>query len=109
MLRLKPSARGEYEITDLNIEYLRRDQLRLEIMSRGVAWFDTGTHDSLHEASSFVQTIEKRQGLKIASPEEIAWRLGYIGDDQLEELAAALGKSGYGEYLRTMIREGRAR
>ena len=106
---LRPSARGEYEITDLNVEYLRRNQLRLEIMSRGVAWFDTGTHDSLHEAASFVQTIEKRQGLKIASPEEIAWRLGYIGDDQLEELAAALGKSGYGEYLRTMIREGRAR
>jgi glucose-1-phosphate thymidylyltransferase len=106
--RLRPSARGEYEITDLNNEYLRRGQLRLEIMSRGVAWFDTGTHDSLHEASSFVQTIEKRQGLKIASPEEIAWRLGYIDDAQLERLAANLGKSGYGDYLRTMLREGRS-
>lgn len=106
---LRPSARGEYEITDLNVEYLRRNQLRLEIMSRGVAWFDTGTHDSLHEASSFVQTIEKRQGLKIASPEEIAWRLGYISDAQLDGLAAELGKSGYGDYLRTMLREGRGR
>jgi glucose-1-phosphate thymidylyltransferase len=76
-------------------------------MSRGVAWFDTGTHDSLHEASSFVQTIEKRQGLKIASPEEIAWRLGYIDDAQLDALADALGKSGYGLYLHAMLREGR--
>jgi glucose-1-phosphate thymidylyltransferase len=104
---LRPSARGEYEITDLNLEYLRRGQLRLEVMSRGVAWFDTGTHDSLHEASSFVQTIEKRQGLKIASPEEIAWRLGYIDDAQLDALADALGKSGYGLYLHAMLREGR--
>jgi glucose-1-phosphate thymidylyltransferase len=105
---LRPSARGEYEITDLNLEYLRRGQLRLEVMSRGVAWFDTGTHDSMLEASTFVQTIEKRQGLKIASPEEIAWRLGYIDDEQLEHLASALGKSGYGLYLRALILEGRA-
>jgi glucose-1-phosphate thymidylyltransferase len=104
---LRPSARGEYEITDLNVEYLRRGQLRLEVMSRGVAWFDTGTHDSLLDAATFVQAIEKRQGLKIAAPEEIAWRLGYIGDEQLERLASALGKSGYGSYLRTLIQEGR--
>jgi glucose-1-phosphate thymidylyltransferase len=105
--QLRPSARGEYEITDLNLEYLRRGQLRLELMSRGVAWFDTGTHDSLHEASSFVQTIEKRQGLKIAAPEEIAWRLGYIEDEQLGRLADELGKSGYGLYLHALLREGR--
>ncbi|MGI8548490.1 MAG: glucose-1-phosphate thymidylyltransferase RfbA [Gemmatimonadaceae bacterium] len=100
---LKPSARGEYEITDVNIEYLRRGQLRMELMGRGTAWLDTGTHDSLHDASSFVETIEKRQGLKIASPEEIAWRTGYIDDEQLEQLAASLGKSGYGQYLRRVL------
>jgi glucose-1-phosphate thymidylyltransferase len=102
---LKPSARGEYEITDVNVAYLRRGQLCMELMSRGTAWLDTGTHDSLHDASSFVQTIEKRQGLKIASPEEIAWRMGHIGGDQLEALAARLGKSGYGDYLRSLLRE----
>lgn len=100
---LTPSARGEYEITDVNVEYLRRGQLRMELMSRGTAWLDTGTHDSLHDASSFVETIEKRQGLKIASPEEIAWRTGYIGDEQLEQLAGSLGKSGYGDYLRRVL------
>jgi glucose-1-phosphate thymidylyltransferase len=105
---LKPSARGEYEITDVNMEYLRRGRLHMEIMSRGTAWLDTGTHDSLHDASSFVQTIEKRQGLKIAAPEEIAWRLGYIDDGRLETLAARLGKSGYGTYLRDLMREGRS-
>jgi glucose-1-phosphate thymidylyltransferase len=102
---LRPSARGEYEITDVNVEYLRRNQLRMEVMSRGTAWLDTGTHDSLQEASTFVQTIEKRQGLKIASPEEIAWRMRYIDGDALERLARPLGKSGYGEYLRGLLRE----
>jgi glucose-1-phosphate thymidylyltransferase len=106
---LKPSARGEYEITDVNLEYLRLGQLRMELMSRGMAWLDTGTHDSLQDASAFVQTIEKRQGLKIASPEEIAWRLGYIDDAQLERLSERLGKSGYGGYLRGLVAErGRA-
>ncbi|MHB1861391.1 MAG: glucose-1-phosphate thymidylyltransferase RfbA [Gemmatimonadaceae bacterium] len=102
---LKPSARGEYEITDVNREYLRTGKLRMELMSRGMAWLDTGTHDSLQDAASFVQTIEKRQGLKIASPEEIAWRLGYINDAQLERLSEGLGKSGYGGYLRGLAAE----
>jgi len=101
---LRPSARGEYEITDVNVEYLRRGQLHMELMSRGTAWLDTGTHESLHEASSFIQTIEKRQGLKIAAPEEIAWRLGYIGDGELEHLARQLGKSGYGQFLLDLVR-----
>ena len=101
--RLEPSARGEYEITDLNNEYLRRGMLRLEVLSRGSAWLDTGTYDSLHEASSFIQTIEKRQGLKIASPEEISWRQGWIDDAQLRDLAEPLRASGYGEYLRDLI------
>jgi glucose-1-phosphate thymidylyltransferase len=104
---LRPSARGEYEITDVNVEYLRRGELRMELMSRGTAWLDTGTHDSLHDASVFVQTIERRQALKIASPEEIAWRMGYIGDAALECLAGRLGKSGYGAYLRTLLQEAR--
>jgi glucose-1-phosphate thymidylyltransferase len=102
---LRPSARGEYEITDVNVEYMRRGQLRMELMSRGTAWLDTGTHDSLHDASVFVQTIEKRQALKIASPEEIAWRMGYIDAEALESLAGRLGKSGYGAYLRTILAE----
>ncbi len=102
---LKPSARGEYEITDVNREYLRRGALHIQLMSRGTAWLDTGTHDSLQDATSFVQTIEKRQGLKIASPEEIAWRLGYIGNGELERLADRLGKSGYGDYLRRLVAE----
>jgi len=106
---LKPSARGEYEITDVNVEYLRRGQLCMEIMSRGTAWLDTGTHESLHDASSFIQTIEKRQGLRVASPEEIAWRMDYISDDELEALAKGLGKSSYGQYLTTILRERRAR
>jgi glucose-1-phosphate thymidylyltransferase len=99
---LRPSARGEYEITDVNAEYLRRGALHMELLSRGTAWLDTGTHESLHEASSFVQTLEKRQGLKIAAPEEVAWRMGYIDGDQLGRLAAALGKSAYGEWLREL-------
>lgn len=105
---LRPSRRGEYEITDLNLEYLRRGQLHLAVMGRGTAWLDTGTEESLHDASSFVQAVEKRQGLKIAAPEEIAWKLGYIDDAQLERLAGALGRSGYSEYLRTALHESRS-
>jgi glucose-1-phosphate thymidylyltransferase len=104
---LRPSPRGEYEITDVNVEYLRRGQLRMELLSRGTAWLDTGTHDSLHDAASFIQTLEKRQGLKVASPEEIAWRMGYIDDAALEALAARLGRSSYGRSLVDLLREGR--
>jgi glucose-1-phosphate thymidylyltransferase len=104
---LQPSARGEYEITDVNRAYLERGRLHMELMSRGTAWLDTGTHDSLQDASTFVATIEKRQGLKIAALEEIAWRLGYIDDDALTALARRLGKSSYGEYLRSLLRERR--
>ncbi len=100
---LKPSKRNELEITDLNRLYLDRGELHAEIMSRGMAWLDTGTHDSLLEAATFIQTIEKRQGLKIACPEEIAYRAGYIDAAQLEDLAAALDNSGYGKYLRGIL------
>jgi glucose-1-phosphate thymidylyltransferase len=106
---LTPSARDEYEITDVNVEYLRRGQLCMELMSRGTAWLDTGTHESLHDAASFIQTIEKRQGLRVASPEEIAWRMGYISDDDLAALANGLGKSSYGQYLTSVLKEGRGR
>jgi len=102
---LKPSARGELEITDVNRQYLAWDELSVVTMGRGYAWLDTGTHDSLVEASSFVQTVEKRQGLKIACPEEIAYRMGYISAEQLEKLAAALAKSGYGQYLQQVLRD----
>ena len=102
---LRPSSRGEYEITDVNNEYLNRGQLHLEILGRGMAWLDTGTHESLQEASSFIQTIESRQGLKISCPEEIAYRHGYIDRAQLERLAGELGKSKYGDYLRDLVRE----
>jgi glucose-1-phosphate thymidylyltransferase len=96
---LKPSARGELEITDLNRIYLKAGSLQVQMMSRGMAWLDTGTHDSLLDAGVFVQTIERRQGLKIACPEEIAYRLGYITGEELERLAQPVCKSGYGQYL----------
>jgi len=102
---IRPSARGELEITDVNRVYLERSELSVEVFGRGVAWLDTGTHEALLEASNFVQTLEKRQGLKIACPEEIAYRLGYIDAGQLEALAAPLGKSDYGQYLLDILRE----
>jgi glucose-1-phosphate thymidylyltransferase len=102
----RPSARGELEITDVNLEYLRRDELRIEILGRGVAWLDTGTHDSLHEAGSFIQTLEKRQGLKVAAPEEIAYRMGWLGRDDLRALAEPM-RGGYGEYLLRILDEER--
>ncbi len=102
---LKPSARGELEITDLNRRYLEAGQLRVEIMSRGMAWLDTGTHDSLLEAAHFVATIERRQGLNIACPEEIAYRQGFISKLQLESLAEPIKKSGYGKYLISILQE----
>ncbi|HUZ03765.1 MAG TPA: glucose-1-phosphate thymidylyltransferase RfbA [Acidobacteriaceae bacterium] len=101
---LKPSPRGELEITDINRWYLEHNQLYAEHMGRGFAWLDTGTHDSLIEASIFIQTLEKRQGLKVACPEEIAYHLGYITAEQMTQLAVALGKSGYGDYLLRVLR-----
>jgi glucose-1-phosphate thymidylyltransferase len=102
---LKPSARGELEITDVNRIYLERGQLSVQTMGRGDAWLDTGTHDSLLEAGQFIQSLEKRQGLKICCPEEIAWRNGWIDRRQLEALATRYAKSGYGEYLREIAAE----
>jgi glucose-1-phosphate thymidylyltransferase len=103
---LKPSARGELEITDLNRSYLKAGKLNVETLGRGHAWLDTGTHESLLEASHFIETLERRQGLKICCPEEIAWRLGYVTAEQLERLAAPLKNSGYGSYLLSVLRDG---
>jgi glucose-1-phosphate thymidylyltransferase len=102
---LKPSARGEYEITDVNREYLSRQKLKVSIMDRGTAWLDTGTFDSLMQASQFVQVIEQRQGIKVACIEEIAYRKGFINKQQVEEIAKPLFKSGYGQYLMNVINE----
>ena len=102
---LRPSARGEYEITDVNREYLRRGQLHVELLGRGMAWLDTGTHEALLDASQFIQVIECRQGLKVACVEEIAYRLGFIGADQLERLATPLKQTGYGAYLLRVLSE----
>lgn len=103
---LKPSRRGELEITDLNQLYLDREQLSVQIMGRGYAWLDTGTHETLLEASQFIATLEKRQGLKVSCPEEIAWRHGWISDADLEELAAAMKNNGYGKYLHGLLTHG---
>ena len=102
---IKPSARGELEITDVNRVYLEQQKLKVEIMGRGYAWLDTGTHDSLLEAGQFIATIEKRQGLKVACPEEIAWRQKWIGDAHLEQLAQSYAKTGYGQYLTSLLKD----
>jgi len=102
--RIKPSARGELEITDVNRRYLEQDQLNVEIMGRGYAWLDTGTHDSLLEAASFIATLQKRQGLQVACPEEIAYSLGWIDADQILKLATPLAKNGYGQYLLNLLK-----
>ena len=103
---IKPSARGEMEITDVNRTYLELGLLNVELLGRGTAWLDTGSHESLLQAGQFIETIEQRQGLKVACPEEIAWRLGWIDDAQVERLSAPLLKTGYGRYLRAMLADG---
>ncbi len=104
---LKPSARGEYEITDVNRVYLEAGKLQVGVLPRGTAWLDTGTFDSLNDAGNFVRTLEARQGLKVGAPEEAAWRLGFLTDDELADRARALEKSGYGTYLLEILRRGR--
>jgi glucose-1-phosphate thymidylyltransferase len=102
---LTPSDRGELEITDVNLEYLRRDQIRVELLGRGMAWLDTGTHESLQQATNFIETIEQRQGLKVSCPEEIAYRMGYISAEDLSRLAGPMKKSSYGRYLLEIAEE----
>ncbi|WP_067885202.1 glucose-1-phosphate thymidylyltransferase RfbA [Nocardia vaccinii] len=104
---LRPSARGEYEISDINRTYLEQNRLQVDVLARGTAWLDTGTFDSLLDAANYVRTIEERQGLKIGAPEEVAWRMGYIDDEQLARLAEPLTRSGYGEYLFGLLARGR--
>ncbi|MCW2856241.1 MAG: rfbA [Marmoricola sp.] len=100
---LKPSARGEYEITDVNRTYLEQGRLNVRVLPRGTAWLDTGTFETLNEASNYIRTVEKRQGLKVGAPEEVAWRQGFLNDDQLRERGLALEKSGYGKYLLQLL------
>ena len=101
---LEPSPRGELEITDLNRVYLKQGKLKVEVLPRGTAWLDTGTFDSLADATNFIRTVQKRQGLSIGCPEEIAWRAGWLSDQELSKIASPLVKSGYGEYLLNLLR-----
>jgi glucose-1-phosphate thymidylyltransferase len=102
---LEPSARGELEITDVNLSYLRQGRLHVDVLGRGTAWLDTGTHESLLQASTFIQAIEERQGLKVCCPEEVAYNMGYIGADDVLRIAASMDKNEYGQYLRRLIED----